>query len=108
IMQNIVKLQFAVFSVFEPFLGGLITTNVKLPSYLRNIIKILCVIDEYFSIFVFWFPNHIISVNWILRNIIFNSWTFQQMDLAYFSAQFYQLPKRVLVFWIRNSREIYF
>src|SRR5690606_31666714 len=50
VMQNIIKLQFAVFSVFEPFLGGLITTNEKFPSYLRNIVKILRVVDVNFTV----------------------------------------------------------
>src|SRR5690606_5842152 len=107
-MQNVVKLQFAVFTVFEPFLGWLIATNVKLPSHLRNIIKILGFVNVNFAVFKLGLAHHIIAIYGILRNIIFNSWTFQQMDFTDFSTQFYQFPKTVLIFWIGHSWEVYF
>src|SRR5690606_28915518 len=109
-MQNIVKLQFSVFTVFKPFLSRLITTNVKLPSDLRNIVKILCVVDVHFSFIIVtlsgveaWFADNIIAVYCILCNIIFKFLTFQQMYFTDFSALFYQISKSIFVFWISNS-----
>ena len=44
-MQNILKFQFTFFSVFQPFLGGLVAANVKVPGNFGNIVELLRVVD---------------------------------------------------------------
>ena len=67
IVQNILKFQFPFFSVFQPFLGWLVASNVEIPSHFGNIIKILRVVDVNFSVLKIWFDYHIIAINRVLN-----------------------------------------
>ncbi|WP_245576725.1 hypothetical protein [Eisenibacter elegans] len=44
-MQNILKLQLAVFPVFEPFLSRLVAPDIKLLGYLRHMVEVLGIVD---------------------------------------------------------------
>ena len=84
VVQDIGKLQFAALAVLEPFLGGLVTANVKFPRHSRHIVKILGIVDVNFTFFVVtlsgveaWFAHHIIAIYRILRNVLLHFWTFQ-------------------------------
>ena len=49
-MLNIIKGKFFAFAVFEPFLSWLVATDIKIPSNFWHTIKILSIIDIYFTI----------------------------------------------------------
>ena len=78
-MHDLVKFQFSSLSVFEPFLGRLITTNVEIPGGTWYICKILVAvdidIDELSSFGRAWGGNdlfdQVVAVNRILCDVIF-------------------------------------
>ncbi len=45
VVENVVEAEGASIAVFEPFLGGLIAADIKLPSDERNVFEILRVVD---------------------------------------------------------------
>jgi hypothetical protein len=48
-MQNIFVIQFPTFSVFEPFLSGLVTADLGIPRHFWNAFKILRIVDVHVS-----------------------------------------------------------
>ena len=46
-MLHVVILQFATLAVFEPFLCGLVATDIELPGFRRYVLEALCVVDPY-------------------------------------------------------------
>src|SRR5690554_2127639 len=83
IMKYIFKLQSSILTVLQPFLGRLVTSDIKLPSHQWHIIKILIIIYPNSTFFIIngLIPDicfsklssyFVIATNWIACNVIFN------------------------------------
>ena len=58
------------FSVFDPLLGRLIATDVRIPRYLRYLVKILGTVDIHFAVFVGGFTHSIISFYGVVWDVL--------------------------------------
>jgi hypothetical protein len=50
VVEDVVEVELAVFTVFEPFLGGLVSTDVEVPGYFGNVGEILGLVDVDFVV----------------------------------------------------------
>ncbi|ACU07608.1 hypothetical protein FIC_01158 [Flavobacteriaceae bacterium 3519-10] len=115
VMKYILKIQRAAFAVFEPFLGGLVAADVEVPGGFGDVFEILGWVDENFtgpSAFECLrhrnkhrFFNRVIAFSGKLGGKIFIRDSFEEVKMADFAAEFYELPEG-FGFWIRHAREI--
>ena len=106
IMVDVLEIEGAIFSILEPFLSWLITTDIEIPCDLRHIWKILWLIDIHLPILIANFSHLIRSGYGILCNSMLKEWTFKEVQFPYSFALFHQFPKWIRILWIWNSREI--
>ena len=120
-MYDVFIRKYLPFTIFEPFLSWLISSDVEVSSNLGYVIEILYRINPYFSYGLSlrgtkqsivtrsikpYLLHLIISSYWIRRDKRFTLWMFHKMSLSELTPEIDKFPKHSLIFRKRNSRKI--
>ena len=88
--------ELAAFAIFEPFLGGLVAANVKIPGEFGHVAKVLGFVDPYFVIDIADLFDQAIARNGESGLVIINDGGAHQVELAQFAPEGHQAVKLVL------------
>jgi len=85
--------ELAAFAVFEPFLGGLVATNVEVPGEFGHVAEILGFVDPYFVVGVADLFDQAIASHWESGLVIIDDGGAHQVELAQFAPEGHQAVK---------------
>jgi len=68
-VEDVVEVELAVFTVFEPFLGGLVSADVEVPGYFGDVGKVLGFVDVDFVVVIVDFEEFFVflAVGWAVE-----------------------------------------
>jgi hypothetical protein len=85
-VEDVVEVEGVVFTVFEPFLGGLVSADVEVLGYFGDVGEVLGFVDVDFVFVIVDFDDLVNSVDWVLGDVVIYNGAFQEMDLPDFAA----------------------
>jgi hypothetical protein len=80
-VEDVVEVELAVFTVFEPFLGGLVSADVEVPGYFGNVGEVLGFVDVDFVFVIVDFADFVCSVDGVLGDVVVYYRDFLEVDL---------------------------
>lgn len=86
VVFDVVVVERSAFSIFQPFLRGLVAADVEFPGGLRDAVEILRFVDVDFAVLILHLVNKIASGNGIGRSCAVKQRAFEQMELRLFGG----------------------
>ena len=86
VVEDVVEVELAVFTVFEPFLGRLVSADVEVPGYFGDVGEVLGFVDVDFVVVIVDFDDFVCSVDGVLGDVVVYHGAFQEVDLSDFAA----------------------